>query len=98
MLLRDACLMLLRVLLHHSCLQVLDFGRRSSLQRLFAQFGNAQRLTAIFDGSTAVAQLCRCPGFKQLTAKRAKTSWDEKRGASGTWRSSFKTCICHEPG
>lgn len=50
------------------------------VQRLFNQFGNAHRLTAVLDSSAAVTQLCRCQGFKQLSAKRVKASWDEKRG------------------
>jgi hypothetical protein len=54
------------------------------VQRLFTQFGNAHRLMGILDSSTATAQLCRCQGFKQLTAKRVKASWDEKRGVHCT--------------
>ncbi len=50
------------------------------VQRLFTQFGNAHRLMGVLDSSTATAQLCRCQGFKQLTAKRVKASWDGKRG------------------
>lgn len=67
------------VLRQHLVDHVMGVGPAAA-KRLFAQFGDAQRLTAVFDSSTAVTQLCRCPGFKQLTAKRAKTSWNAKRG------------------